>query len=57
MWRPCALPCRDQPLRHSDRGLPDAEAQPVHERRLRHRQDEEIEHLTQLQLHGPAVGL
>lgn len=55
--RPGALPCRYQPLRHGDRGLPDAEAQPVHERRLRHSQDEKIKHLAQLQLHGPAVGL
>lgn len=57
MWRPGSLPGRHQPLSDGDGGLPDAEAQPVHERRLRHRQDEKVQHLTQLQLHGSAPRL
>ncbi len=55
--RPGPLPGWHQSLSDSDGGLPDAEAQSVHERRLRHRQDEKVQHLAQLQLHGPAPGL
>ena len=57
VWRPRPLPGWHQSLGDSNSGLPDAKAQPVHERRLRHRQDEEVQHLAQLQLHGPAPGL
>lgn len=57
MRRPRSLPRRYQPLRNGDGCLPHAEAQPVHERRVRHRQDEKIKHLAQFQLHGPASGL
>lgn len=55
--RPRSLPRRYQPLRYRDGCLPHAEAQPVHEWRVRHRQDEEVQHLPQFQLHGPATGL
>lgn len=54
---PGALPGRDQPLGDRHRGLPDAEAQPVAQRRLRLCQAEKVEHFPQLQLHGPAPGL
>lgn len=57
MWRPGPLPRRHQPLGDGNSGLPHAEAQPLHERRLRHCQTEEVKHLTELQLHGPAPGL
>lgn len=57
MRRARSLPRRDQPFCNCDGGIPYAEAQPVHERRVRHCQDEEVQHLTQLQLHGPALGL
>lgn len=57
MWHLGALPSRHQSLGHRHGGVPDAEAQPVAERRLRLRQAQEVQHLAQLQLHGPTLGL
>ncbi len=57
MWHLGALPSRHQSLGHRHGGVPDAEAQPVAQRRLRLRQAQEIQHLAQLQLHGAAFGL
>lgn len=57
MWHLGALPSRHQSLGHRHGGVPDAEAQPVAQRRLRFRQAQEVQHLAQLQLHGAALGL
>lgn len=54
---PGPLPGRYQPLGDRHRGVPDAEAQPVTQRRLRLCQAEKVEHFSKLQLHGPAPGL
>lgn len=57
LWRLGALLGWHQPFSHCDCGLSHAEAQPVNEWCLWHCQDEEIQHLPQLQLHGPTAGL
>lgn len=57
VWHPGPLPGWHQPLCHGHCGLPDAETQPLPQRRVWLCQEEEVQHFPKLQLHGPALGL